>query len=71
MNRCGDPPSGRIEVEWLDKLELDILAGGERLMRIGQHHERLAPILKVNVVLIAEVFDAVDAADDAAAVSSP
>ena len=26
MNRCGDPPSGRIEVEWLDKLELYVLA---------------------------------------------
>ena len=69
MNRCRDAPSGRIEVKWMDKLELDVLAGGERLMRIGQRHERLAPILEVDVVLIAEVFDAMDAADDAAAVS--
>ena len=65
MNRRRDAPSGRIEVERVDKLEFDILPGLKRLMRIGEGHKHLPPVFQVNVILIAEVLHAVDGVPDA------
>jgi len=65
--RC-DAPSRGIEIERIDKLQFDLLVGLQRLMRVGKRHQHLASIFEVHMILIAEVFDATHAADDAAAV---
>ena len=36
LGRDGDALAGRVEIERVDQLQADLLAGGERLMRIGQ-----------------------------------
>src|SRR5580700_1062961 len=56
-----DPPSSRIEIEGPIEPQLDLLTGFERLMRIGQRHQHVVAILQVNVILITEMFNAVDA----------
>ena len=68
MNRRCDAPSRGVEIERIDKLQFDILVGMQRLMRVGKRHQHLASIFEVHMILIAEVFDAMDAADDAAAI---
>ena len=64
MNRGRDTPSRRIEIERLDELQFDVLAGFQRLMRIGKRHQHPASIFEMNVILVAEVLDAMNAADD-------
>ena len=68
MNCRCDAPARRIEVEWVHQSQFDLLTGGKRLMRVGKRNQGLAPIFEIDVILIAEVLDAVHAADDAASV---
>ncbi len=68
MTRRRDAPSGGIEIKRVHQLQLDFLAGFQRLMRIGKGHQRLAPVFEVDVIAIAEVLDAVHAANQTAAI---
>ena len=42
----------------MDESKLDVLAGLQRLMWIGERHQHFASILEMNVILVAEVLDA-------------
>ena len=44
------------------------MTGLQRLMRVGKRHQHLAPVFKVNMILVAEVLDPMDPADNPAAV---
>jgi hypothetical protein len=52
-----------IETERVHQLQFNLLTGTKRLMGIRQRHQCLALVVQVNVILLAKVLDAVDAAD--------
>ena len=68
MNRRCNAPSGGVEIKRFDQLEFNVLGGLKRLMRIGQRYQHLAAIFQVHMILVAEMLDAMHAADDAASV---
>lgn len=52
-----------IETERMHQVQFDLLTGAKRPVRIRKRHQGLTLIVKVNVVLLAEVLDAVHAAN--------
>jgi hypothetical protein len=68
MNCRCDSPARRIEVERVHQPQLDVLTGCKRLMRVGKRHQGLTSIFEIDMILIAEVLDAVHETDDGAAV---
>ncbi|GCC48315.1 hypothetical protein chiPu_0032414, partial [Chiloscyllium punctatum] len=57
MNRRGNPLPRTVETQRMHQLQIDLLAGLQRLMRIRQRHQRLALIVQMNMILLAEVLD--------------
>src|SRR5512147_422402 len=69
VNQRRDALPSAIETERLHQVQFDLLTRTKRLMRIRQRHQRLPLIVQVNVILLAEVLDAVDAANHPPAIA--
>src|SRR5437868_954718 len=55
---------GRIEIQRIGELQADLLAGNERLVRIGQRHEGTTLVVEMDVVLVAKMLNPVHPPDE-------